>query len=147
MVTTNPGMADDRERGTGGRGCDVTHKKKEELQDLNNEMDTFMMKVEEKFRSLQEELEEVAKKKEDYYEGRQRMEEEYKQSRERELLLTRQSRYDFEGWWECAKETLKETEVGIQKRMEEIPEVKRETCKSFIQNRTLLGKKVNNVAN
>ena len=43
------------------------------------------------------------------------MEEEYKQSRERELLLTRQSRDDFEGWWECAKETLKETEVGIQK--------------------------------
>ena len=96
------------------------------------------------------------------------MEEEYKQSRERELLLTRQSRGDFEGWWECAKETLKETGVGIQKvnciaqyttiwlsdvartllqRMEEITEmieVKRETCKSFIQNRTLLGKKVNN---
>jgi hypothetical protein len=113
------GGDDDRPR------CDVTINEKEEIQDLNNELETFMAEVKQRFRSHKEDLEAVTKEKKDYYEKWQCVEteftslkERYERSEreyEREIERVTQSRNEFEAKWESAKKTIKEKELEIQK--------------------------------
>ena len=60
----------------------------------------------------------MTKRKDEYYEKWQLMERKYcslKQKHERELVLERQSRDEFEAKWKTAKETVREREAEIQK--------------------------------
>ncbi|CAI8028465.1 hypothetical protein GBAR_LOCUS16233, partial [Geodia barretti] len=115
--------------GDDGPRLDVTIKEKEEIQDLNNELETFMAEVKQRFRSHKEELNAVTKKKEEYYEKWQCAETEYTSLKEKydrrerkyesEIQRVTQSRNEFEAKWESAKKTIKEKELEIQKRMRE----------------------------
>ena len=60
----------------------------------------------------------MTKRKDEYYEKWQMMERKYsslKQKHDRELVLERQSRCEFEAKWNNAKEILREREAEIQK--------------------------------